>query len=75
MQIKASDVKFWQNADEAVMVRKHERKMYPPRVIITVTSKTDSIPAFLLAVKFEGCSGDCHLDRDISFPIGIHMLF
>lgn len=70
MQIKASDVEFWKNADVSVMLRKHEKKMYPPRVVITATSNTDSIPAFLLAVKFEGCSGDCHLDRDINFPIG-----
>lgn len=70
MQIKASDVEFWNNTDVGVMIRRHQTKMYPPRMIMTVTSRTlDSI--FLLAVKFDGCSGDCNLDMDISFPIGI----
>ena len=55
------------------MFQKHKRKMYPPRIITTVTAKTQGV-IFKLKVKFKGCSRESQLDRDLSFPLGILLL-
>ena len=48
------------------MELKHEMKMYPPRVKMTVLMKTtDSI---MLSIDVIGCSRD--LDMDLVLPIG-----
>jgi hypothetical protein len=46
---------------------KHESKMYPPRVMMTVTA-VNTAP-FKLNVKVSGCSSEDQLDRDITFPL------
>ena len=47
----------------------HEKKMYPPRVKMTVIlkNKEDAI----VPVKFLGCSSDSQLDIDLPFPLYI----
>ena len=50
------------------MQLKHNLKMYPPRVIMTVTLV--NITPFKLDVKVTGCSSENQLDRDITFPLG-----
>ena len=47
---------------------KHDLKMYPPRVMMTVTL-VNTAP-FKLNVKVAGCSSESQLDRDITFPLG-----
>ena len=48
------------------MKLKHETKMYPPRVKMTIMMKTtDSIK---LSIDVIGCSGN--LDMDLALPIG-----
>ena len=49
------------------MQLKHDLKMYPPRVMMTVTL-VNTAP-FKLNVKVTGCSSDNQLDRDIIFPL------
>ena len=68
MQIKASDIAFW-DKNFTVMQRKHERKMYPPRVKMTVSIK-DPNAHFVLPVKFVGCIEN-ELDTDLTLPLGI----
>jgi hypothetical protein len=48
---------------------KHELKMYPPRVIMTVTLVNTAPDPFKLNVKVSGCSSENQLDRDITFPL------
>ena len=52
------------------MQLKHNLKMYPPCVIMTVTLV--NITPFKLDVKVTGCSitSENQLDRDITFPLG-----
>ena len=49
---------------------KHEEKMYPPRVKMTIMVRNQE--CFKLPVKIEGCSKEGHLDMDIA--IGIKLL-
>ena len=69
LQIKASDIAFW-DKNFTIMQRKHERKMYPPRVKMTVSIKDSSLTHFVLPVKFVGCK-DNELDTDLTLPLGI----
>ena len=51
------------------MEQKHLRKMYPPRIVMVVTARTqDTI--FKLQVKFKGCLREDKLSRDLCFPLG-----
>ena len=72
IQIKGSDISFW-DRDFAVMQRKHEMKMYPPRVKMTVSIK-DPNTQFVLPVKFSGCRNDGELDMDITLPLGMNTI-
>ena len=63
------------NANFEDMKQKHIRKIYPPRIILTVVSKTPgNDPVFKLPIQFIGCLRNNQLDRDIIFPLGIHNL-
>ena len=51
------------------MQLRHERKMYPPRVKMTVVMKNpDTI--LKLPVRIDGCSSDNQLDTELTFPLG-----
>ena len=73
LQIKASDIAFWDETF-AVMKRKHERRMHPPRVKMTVSIKDSSLTDFVLPVKFVGCR-DNELDTDLTLPLGIIIIY
>ena len=68
LQIKASDIAFW-DKNFSIMKRQHEWRMYPPRVKMTVSIKDSSITDFVLPVKFIGCR-DNELDTDLTLPLG-----
>ena len=70
VQIKASDIAFW-DKDFTVMQRKHDKRIYPPRVKITISFKDPSLTQFVLPVQFVGCSEN-ELDTDLSLPLGIY---
>ena len=67
-----SDVDFLKNGitPESMKV-KHERKMYPPRIKITVrSSTTGTSPVAKLTATFEGSSRNEDLNQDILLPLG-----
>ena len=68
MQIRAADINFWRKGFDAMQLR-HERKMYPPRVKMTVAMK-NADQMMKLPVRIEGCSGDDQLDTELTFPLG-----
>lgn len=49
---------------------RHNLKMYPPRVKMTVSAKCYDF-SFKLPVKFIGCSSDSELDVELMFPLGM----
>lgn len=51
-----------------MMQIRHDRKMYPPRVKMTVCIKTFDY-SFKLPIKFDGCSSDSLLDVELAFPL------
>ena len=67
VQIKKDDINFWEKGEDHMRLR-HEKKMYPPRVKMTV-SMTDPHQAFKLPVRFEGCSSDSQVDLELTFPL------
>ena len=54
------------------MKLKHETRMYPPRVKMTVVMSNTS--PFRLSLKVAGCSSENQLDMDIALPLGIIIL-
>jgi hypothetical protein len=51
------------------MQLRHEKKMYPPRVKLTVGMKNpDDCDIYKLSVKIEGCSEEDQLDIQLCFP-------
>ena len=51
------------------MKLRHEEKMYPPRVKMTVGMKNpDDHNRYILLVKIEGCSKEDQLDIELFFP-------
>ena len=63
---------FLRNTFE-VMKEKHDRKVYPPRLIITFASKIPGTnPVLKVPVTFSGSSSDEDLNQDIIIPLGIH---
>ena len=66
MQIRALDIDFWSKGFDSMRLR-HARRMYPPRVKMTITLKDFSL-TFKLLVKFIGCSQDSNLDVELTFP-------
>ena len=51
---------------------KHETKIYPPRVKMTVTMKKEYADEVIkLPVKIEGSQSDDQLDTELTFPLGI----
>ena len=67
-QIRENDINFWKFTF-GKMEKLHKRKMYPPRVKMTVSMRNPK-HILKLAIKFAGCSSDCQLDVDITFPLG-----
>ena len=51
------------------MRRRHQRRMYPPRVKMTVSLKNPDL-TLKLPVKFTGCLSDSQLDVELTFPLG-----
>ena len=70
LQIRIIDIEFWKR-DFNDMKRRHERKMYPPRVEMTVSIR-DPAFTFTLPIKFEGCANNSLLDVDLTIPFGKH---
>ena len=68
MQIRASDINFWDRKfDFKAMKLRHERRMYPPRIKMTIVMK-DADLTLVIPVKFEGCTKDSQLDMDLTLP-------
>ena len=67
-----SDVDFLKSGiTPELMKLKHERKMYPPRIKITVrSSTTGTSPVAKLTATFEGSSSNEDLNQDILLPLG-----
>ena len=63
----AEDIDFWQKDFDAMLLR-HKRKMYPPRVKMTVTMRNPET-IIKLPVRIEGCV-DKRLDTELTFPLG-----
>ena len=59
---------FWSMGIETMQLR-HDLKMYPPRVKMTISMKSSDL-AFKLTIKFNGCSDDSQLDTELTFPLG-----
>ena len=69
LQIKASDIDFGMKSFDD-MRRRHERRMYPPRIKMTV-SLYNSDTRVKLPVKFSGyVKDDYQLDTELILPIG-----
>ena len=68
VQIKVSDMDFWSMGIETMQLR-HDLRMYPPRVKMTVSMKSSDV-AFKLPIKFNGCSDDSQLDIELTLPLG-----
>lgn len=51
------------------MQRRHERRMYPPRVKMTVSLTSPTI-TFKLGVRFSGTVSDDEMDTELAFPLG-----
>ena len=66
MQIKVSAIDFWGLGFD-VMQLQHEKKIYPPRVKITIILKNTEDT--VVPIKFVGCSIDSQLDVDLPFPL------
>ena len=68
MQIRAAEIDFW-GKDFDTMKTRHVRRMYPPRVKMTVLMNSSEY-LFKLPIKFIGCSADSQLDVELAFPLG-----
>ena len=68
VQIRASDMEFWNMGIENMQLR-HDLKMYPPWVKMTISMKNADL-SFKLPIKFNGCSDDSQLDMELTFPLG-----
>lgn len=68
LQIRASEINFWNQSFTDLQLR-HKRKMYPPRVKITIRMRDPSAPV-VLPVRFRGCVIDGKLDVELSLPLG-----
>ena len=76
LQITLSDVKSFWNKNFESMKLKHETKVYPPRVKMTVCVNNPN-HYITLSVKFLGCEGlDNKLDLDVelTLPLGKPLL-
>ena len=51
------------------MQLKHETRMYPPRVKMTIMLRDQD--SHKLLIKFVGCSADSQLDTELALPLGI----
>ena len=71
LQIRASDIDFWREGLKFDVMRlRHDKKLYPPRVKMTVSFQSSDLQ-FKLPVKFEGCSNDSQLDVELTFPLSM----
>lgn len=68
IQIRASDIDFWKTNFDTMKL-KHEKRIYPPRVKMTIMLK-DSESRKLL-VRFVGSSNDNQLNTEVPLPLGM----
>ena len=68
IQIRASDIDFWKTNFDTMKLQ-HERRIYPPRVKMTIMLK-DSKSRKLL-VRFVGSSNDNQLNTELPLPLGM----
>ena len=68
LQIRITDVDFWKR-DFNDMKQRHERKMYPPRVKMTVAMRNPTC-THKVPIKFEGCEDNLPLNVDLTIPLG-----
>lgn len=57
---------FWDKFDFETMKLKHERKMYPPRVKMTIIMDK---PIVIVPVKFKGCTSESQLQLDMELVL------
>ena len=67
-KIHPDDINFW-NKDYNDLLLKHQMKMYPPRVIVTVMMKEPDT-AVSIPVTFSGCENNDQLSTKLIFPLG-----
>ena len=48
---------------------KHETRVYPPRVKMTIMLK--DLDSRKLLIRFDGCSSDSQLDTELAVPLGM----
>ena len=62
-------VDYWRSDSSLeLMKEKHDKRIYPPRIKITVKSKKPDVPLIKLPIRFQGCSMDEILDEDLIVP-------
>ena len=67
IQILLSDVDFWSKKHKKEKMKlQHDCKLYPPRVMMTVTCKSKASEPFKLPIRIVGCSSDSQLDMEIT---------
>ena len=69
IQIRASEIDFWKEGFDRMRL-KHMKRMYPPRVKMTIMYR--DLESHKLLIKFLGCSTDCQLDTELALPLGMH---
>ena len=62
------DIDFWKI--KKTLQFKIKRKMYPPRVRMTVDAPNIE-PRIKLPIRFEGCLDNSQLDMEILFPLSM----
>ena len=72
IQIKLSEIDFWmERSTFDIMLLKHEEKMYPPNVKMTITRKSHDLTK--LPIKITGCLEEGLMDMDIPLQLGKHL--
>ena len=72
IQIKLSEIDFWmEHSTLDTMLRKHKYKMYPPKVKMTITRKSNDVTK--LPIKITGCLDEGLMDMDIPLQLGKHL--
>ena len=71
IQIKLSEIDFWmERSTFDTMLLKHEEKMYPPNVKMSITRKSNDVTK--LPVRITGCLDEGLMDMDIPLQLGKH---
>ena len=67
IQIPETEIDFW-NTKFEILRLKHQERIYPPRVRMTVDAP-NAEPRSKLLIEFDGCSSDSQLSMEILFPL------